>query len=98
MVEPIPSGFKNFSTFLKEVIRENELSSADAHLLIEAFVKHLPFYFLALWQGFPEWDLTQEYLFQYRVTIQMHRLDEKARDKTINLYIKDVRVFTLFVH
>jgi len=96
-IEPIPSGVMNFSMFVKQIIRENKLAPQDSHLLVEAFVKNLPFYFLALWQGFPEWDLTQEYLFQYQVTIQVHCID-KAGDKTLNLYIKDVRVFTLFIH
>lgn len=58
-INPIPPGVLNVTRFLQDYERQNALTPQQTLWFTMQLSKFVPFYVLCLWQGYPEWEITQ---------------------------------------
>lgn len=61
-VDPIPPNFTSFSQFVTLYAQANQLNEEQRRWILYAVKEHLPFWLVALWEGFPEWDYLNQVL------------------------------------
>jgi len=66
-VDPIPPNFTSFSQFVAMYATANQLNEEQRRWIIYAVKEHLPFWLIALWEGFPEWDYLNQVLNESRI-------------------------------
>lgn len=66
-VDPIPPDATSFSQFITLYAAANKLNEEQRRWLIYAVKEHIPFWIVALWEGFPEWSYLNQALEEARI-------------------------------
>ena len=61
--------FPSFVQFMNAYAYNQGLSSRELVWFIDRMSEHLPLYFLCLWQGFPEWEITRRKNMELRILL-----------------------------
>lgn len=68
-----------FTNFIRDFIEVENLSTDQQRFFRSCFTRHVPFYVLGLWQGFPEWEVTKRALNELGVQLLVSNNAEGRR-------------------
>ena len=66
-VDPIPPNCTCFSQFIALYTAANQLNEEQRRWILYAVKEHVPFWLVALWEGFPEWSYLNQALEEARI-------------------------------
>lgn len=56
---------------MKQYVSANQLTDAQTTWFVTQIIKYVPLHLLCLWQGFPEWSITQKQITEARIQFQV---------------------------